>query len=376
MPLKPKTAIVSVTNDLVTDQRVARTCALLTEAGYHVIQVGRLLPGSLSLPSKPWKMHRMRLVFRKGPLFYAEYNLRLFFFLLIRHARLIVSNDLDTLLPCFVIHKLKGIPLVYDSHEFFTETPELTNRPLVRSIWLGIEKRILPRLRYVITVNASLAGIFSRKYRIPVLAIRNVPPLEKKYPGPAREELGLPTDKNIILLQGSGINIHRGAEELIRAMAFLEDTVLLIIGGGDVVSTLKKMANQPGIDGKVIFRPRMPRDELMKYTASADIGLSVDKDICPNYHFSLPNKIFDYIHAGVPVLASPLPEIKKIIDEYGVGRCIRSHDPRELADDIRQMLSDRKMLEVYRNNCLKASEDLCWEKEKIHLRKLYEAIQG
>jgi glycosyltransferase involved in cell wall biosynthesis len=375
MPLKPKTAIVSVINDLVTDQRVARTCVLLTESGYHVIQVGRILPGSPPLPQKPWKMHRMWLVFKKGPLFYAEYNLRLFFFLLFRHTNLLFSNDLDTLLPNFLIHKIKRIPLVYDSHEFFTETPELTNRPLVRSIWLGLEKRILPRLRYVMTVNESLAAIFSRKYGIPVLSIRNVPPRQEMPQKSDRGTLGLPARKNIILLQGSGINIHRGAEELIQAMAFLHETILLVIGGGDVIDTLKNMALQPDIDGKVIFLPRMPREELMRYTASVDLGLSVDKDICPNYHFSLPNKIFDYIHAGIPVLASALPEIRKIVEGYGVGRCIHSHIPQALAHDIRSMLNDKAMLETYRSNCLKSREILCWENEKKPLVQLYESLQ-
>ncbi len=371
---KKKRVIVSVINDLATDQRVARVCFMLTEMGFDVLQVGRVLPNSPPLPQRPWHQKRMRLLFRKGPLFYAEFNLRLFFFLLIHKADVLVANDLDTLLPSFLMNKLRGIPLVYDSHEFFTETPEVIHRPLVRGIWLTIEKNIVPRLPWMITVNESLAQIFTKKYGIKTLAIRNVPSL-RPLPHPADlASEGIPVGHNILILQGSGINIHRGAEEVVEAMRYLENTILLIVGSGDVIETLKKMAEEPRIAGKVIFIPRLPAEKLATLTAAAHIGLSVDKDICPNYHFSLPNKLFDYIHAGTPVLASNLPEVRKIVEQWQIGRILPNHEPRQIAATLHHMLSDRESLTLYRQNCLKAREELCWEKEKIPLQKCYEAF--
>ena len=144
MPPPFQRALVSVTNDLATDNRVHRTCTVLLALGYEVLLVGRKLPGSMPL-ERPYRTRRMRLLFNKGPLFYAEYNARLFLLLLFSRSTLLFSNDLDTLLPNFLVARIRGQKLVYDTPEFYTEVAGLVRRPRARAVrgrrWLRLFRR-------------------------------------------------------------------------------------------------------------------------------------------------------------------------------------------------------------------------------------------
>ena len=253
MSIKQKIAIVSVINDLVTDRRVDKTCLLLTEEGYKVILVGRKKKDSLDLSKKPYEMKRFRLIFESGIIFYLEYNLRLLFFLLAKKKHLLWSNDLDTLLPNFICSKLQQIELIYDSHEIFCEVPELKNAPIKKKIWEALESFTLPKIKFRITVNESIAQWFRTRYTTDFLVVRNINSIPRNLILKSRAELDLPENKNIILLQGAGINIDRGAEELVDAMAYLDGIQLVIIGGGDVIELLKQKSVSKALEDKITF---------------------------------------------------------------------------------------------------------------------------
>lgn len=366
-------AIVSVINDLVTDQRVHKTCLSLIESGFDVMLIGRRKNDSLPMGNRTYQTHRMQLVFEKGPLFYAEYNIRLFFFLLFSRAKFLISNDLDTLLPNYIIHKIKGIPIVFDSHEYFTETPELINRPVVQKVWKTIEKTILPRLKNIITVSDSIANLFNEEYGINVKVVRNIPIQKNKTKLQTKEALGLPVDKKILLVQSADLNIDRGLEELIEAMQFVEGAILLIIGDGGVLPILKQKTASLKIEEKIIFVPKQAFDKLYNFTIHANLGISIDKDTNINYRFSLPNRLFDYIHANIPILASPLPEIKNIIDKYNIGETIENHNPKHIAEKIKAIISNDELLAYYKKNTIDAAQELNWETEKKVLEKIFKA---
>jgi glycosyltransferase involved in cell wall biosynthesis len=346
----------------VTDNRVNKTCQVLMESGYEVVLIGRELPGSMALPHWPFKAIRMKLFFIKGPAFYFFFNLRLFFKLWSAKADLLFANDLDTLWPNYLVSKWKKIPLVYDSHELFCDVPELLHSPFKRKIWQRLERRIVPKLKTCITVNHSIARIFEEKYKTKFNVIRNIPaPVEVK--PLTKKELNLPEDKKIIMLQGAGINIDRGAEELVDAMQYVENTLLLIIGGGDVWPLLEERARRNNLEGKVRLIKKIPKAELINYTLHADLGISIDKNTNPNYYNSLPNKIFDYLQAGVPILATRLPEIERIISYYQVGIFIDSHDPKHIAETINRLFSSA-LLNEFKNNTSIAAKELNWSSEK------------
>ena len=372
-----KQVIISVTSDLVTDQRVHRAASTLKESGYKVLVIGRRLPSSADLPGKKYRTKRFQLWFHKGPLFYAQYNLRLFRFLLFAKADILLSNDLDSLPANYLASKIKRIPLVYDSHEYFTGVPELVHRPGIQRIWKKIESMILPHLRYTYTVNDSIARLYNEEYGTSFFSIRNVPE-PRRYPqrdrALLRRDRHLPADKKIVILQGAGINIQRGAEEAVLAMQYLENVLLLIVGGGDVMPVLKALVQEHKLEDKVRFEGKKSPTDLAFYTESADLGLSLDKDTNLNYRYSLPNKLFDYIHAGIPVLASNLPEVRKIVEQYGIGKIAESHDPEHIAACIRELLSDSNDQEAMKQNLEAAARELNWDIERQKLINLFKSI--
>lgn len=365
-----KRVILSVTNDLSTDQRVDKVARSLQKMGFQVVLIGRLLPESVPL-RRDYPCHRMKLWFRKGALFYAEYNLRLFFLLMTTRADIHLANDLDTLLANYLAAKLKKRTLVYDSHEYYTEVPELKGRKHVQKFWLRIEQWIFPKLKYVYTVNQSIARIYEDLYRVPVKVVRNLPESEEIAKILCREELGLPTDKFIVILQGSGINIDRGGEELVEAMAYLPECFLVIVGSGDVIEQLKSQSKIRKLSGRILFRPKMPYDEMMQYTLNADLGVTLDKDTNLNYRYSLPNKIFDYMKAGIPVLSSNLPELRRIIEEYQIGTIVTSHNPEEIARAIERVRSNPVQCRQWSENTKFAKSVLNWQNQEEVLASIF-----
>lgn len=366
--------IVSVTNDLVTDQRVRKVCETLVSEGFDILLIGRKLPQSLPI-KRNYKTDRMRLFFKKSFFFYAEYNIRLFLKLLFNQKDILLSNDLDTLLPNYLISKLFGKKLVYDSHELFTEVPELIHRPKVQKAWLRIEEFIFPKLKNVITVNQVIADIYAEKYKVPVQVIRNI---SQKIPAFVRDQQlaqKVKGNRKMLILQGSGINKDRGAEEAVTMMQYLEDVLLVIVGGGDVFEDLKSIINELKIHDKVLIVGKLPYDNLLEYTKIADLGLSLDKGTNLNYEYSLPNKVFDYIQCQIPMLVSNRRVVAKLVRDNDIGFVFDKYNPEEMAKIVNEIFLDTERITRWQINLKKAAEIYNWENESKRLREIYSNLR-
>jgi glycosyltransferase involved in cell wall biosynthesis len=199
-----------------------------------------------------------------------------------------------------------------------------------------------------------------------------------RYQGPLRNrtDLGLETERFILILQGNGINVRRGAEEAVMSMKYLDDSfLLLIIGNGDVIPALQKIITDEKLQSRVQLIPGMPYNELMDYTSAADLGLSLDRGDNLNYLYSLPNKIFDYIQAGTPVLCSDLPELRRVVEQYKTGMILSSLNPEEMAESFKCIRKDTKTYEEWRVNCKKAANILCREKEEQEILTLIDSFR-
>lgn len=357
--MNKKRIIISVTNDLVSDNRVHKVATSLQKFGYEVLLIGRKLKHSQPI-NRRYKTKRFRLVFNKSAFFYAEYNLRLFFFLLFSKADVFLSNDLDTLFANYLSAKIKNKKLVYDSHELYTEVPELVNRPKIQKIWLKIEQFILPKLKYSYTVCDSIAEYYNKKYGVEMEVVRNVPFLNKQDIPKTKNE------KKVIIYQGA-VNIGRGLEEAISAMQFLSNFELWILGLGDIFDVLKKLTKDLNLEEKVKFFGRIEIEKLKEFTVQANLGISFEKNMGLNYYYALPNKIFDYIHSNIPVLCSNLPEMSKIVKKYNIGWILNSHEPEQIAQQIEQIFSEISSGKTFDFN--EAQNELNWENEEIVLKE-------
>lgn len=363
-----KRVILLVSSDLSTDNRVHKMATTLSLNNFDVLVVGRKLRSSFELTNDViYARKRLRFVFNKGALFYAEMNIRFCLFLLFHRFDIATANDLDTLLGTWVAVRIKRKEIVYDSHEYFTEVPELQDRPRIQNVWLRIERFIFPKLKQSITVCESIAKLYEEMYHVPVSVVRNLP---NRGSVSQIDLLEHQESSKIILYQGA-VNLGRGLEMTIEAMKYIDNAKLLIVGTGDKIDELKLLANRLGLSEKIVFVGKVPLSELPNYTRLATIGISLEEDLGLNYRYALPNKLFDYIYAMKPVLVSNLPEMKNIILQYGCGEIVTQRTPKSLANQISEMINNEQKRNQYRKNCAIAANELCWEREEKTILKIY-----
>lgn len=363
--------ILCVTNDITTDQRIYRISSTLAGLPAEVSVVGVARPHSVPL-AIPFASRRLTLLFQSGPLFYAEFNVRLFFTLLVMKADVVVANDLDTLPAVFCASWLRGRKVIYDSHEYFTELPELVGRKCIKKIWEGIESLFLPRVKHSYTVSASIADAYEKKYGVKMEVIRNLPFKMRSFPegNPMKK-----ASENWIIYQGS-LNMGRGLEVAIASMQYLTGTRLIIAGSGYLEKHLKELVSQSGLQDKVVFTGNLRPEQLMQYTIQADLGISLEENMGLNYYYALPNKLFDYIQARIPVLVSNLPEMVNIVLKYNIGRVAEVENPKMLAGVMTEMLENFGLRMEWKKNLIRAAHELCWENEEQKLLEIYRDAIG
>ena len=363
-PFLLKRIYFTVTNDLTYDQRMQRICTSLAENGYAVTLVGRKLATSLPLTEKKYGQKRIHCWFTKTKWFYAEYNIRLFFFLLFKKMDAICAIDLDTILPCLKISRWKKIPRIYDAHELFTELKEVISRPSVQKTWTKIEKKSVPKFTYGYTVSESIAEEFHRRYNVNYKTIRNVPVLQPLQPAPSSGKF--------ILYQGA-VNEARGLEYLIPAMQWVKSK-LVICGDGNFMPQLKKLISEYKLDEKVELTGMLSPDKLNEFSQKAYIGIAVPEKEGLNQYLALPNKLFDYIHAGLPQITVNYPEYQKINNQFEVAVLLDDISPKRIAEAINNLLADDVLYKRLKENCLKAREVLNWQQEEKKLIHFYESL--
>lgn len=365
--------IASVINNYEGDQRVQKVCSSLQKFGFDVEVVASDLRGNPEL-NFPYKIHILHMMFQEGMQMYINFNSNLFIKLLkiSKKGNILLANDLDALIPNYLVSKIKGLDLVFDSHEIFSEVPTLHDRKFKKWIWKKLEKSIVPKIKHFYTVSDGYADWFENEYKIRPEVIRNVPIVK-----PLNSDLTvvlpeiIPGEK-ILLYQGD-INFSRGIDKMIQAMQFIKNAKLWIVGKGPKKEEFEKLMQELNLSDKVKFIGSVPPAQLKLITPKADLGLSLEEDFGISYRYALPNKIFDYTHAGIPILATNLPEIRNTVEQFGIGKIIKNHEPVHIAEMIKEMLNEGKM--PYSQNLKNAAEVFTWGNEEAKLEKIYSVFK-
>ncbi|MCD9854380.1 glycosyltransferase [Epilithonimonas sp. JDS] len=354
--------IVSVFNNLLTDQRVEKLCKTLYDNGYEPVLIGNNWLGAPEM-DRPYPFFRIELKSKKLRFAYIEFQRKLYKEILKNadNKTILLANDLETLMPNYLVSKKLNIPIIFDSHEIFTEMPTIQGR-WVKHVWKKIEKTFVPKIKRMITASNSYANWFVKEYNINKPLVINNLPRKIEFTGTKENS------QKVILYQG-WLNYSRGIDKAILAIQSIENAELWIAGGGPLENEFWELAKQSGVENKVKFLGKLCPEDLRQITPKADVGLSIEENNGLSYYYSLPNKISDYIQSRVPVVVSNFPEMKEIVQTFGVGEIIENHSPEHLAEKINLVLENGKAF--YLHNLNVASDELCWENQEEKILKLF-----
>ena len=272
--------------------------------------------------------------------------------------------DLDTILPALFISSIKNVKRVYDAHELFCEMKEVVTRPRIYRVWKRIEKFAVPKFIYGYTVSEPIAEEFKKMYGVQYQLIRNVSLLEN---------ISISEKKEKYILYQGAVNEGRSFETLIPAMKNV-DAKLIICGDGNFIQQAKKIVHSNKLDDKIIFTGMLSPDELKNYTVNATIGITLFENTGMSNYYSLANRFFDYMHAGVPQLCVDYPAYKEINDQFKVAALINNLSSQTIANSLNNLLQNNVLYQELQTACINARQFFNWQEEEKKLLAFYEKI--
>jgi glycosyltransferase involved in cell wall biosynthesis len=316
---------------------------------------------------KPWTLLKLLGMVNRGALH-----------LLRTPADIYHASDLRALPAAYIAACLRRKPLVFETYELPLVQPYLTRHRVLLRVAVGFLKGMMRRCDGVITVSPPIVTELQQRYGGPTaVVVRNIPVYQPSVRSDRlRSFLKLSPETRIALYQG-GFQDNRSLDKLIDAARFLAPgNVIVLMGSGELQAQLEWLIDETGVGDRVKIVPAVPYAELLEWTASADIGLTLfSPDWSVSIKLCLPNKLFEYLMAGLPVLTTPLEAIVELVHRYDVGRVVPSLEPETIGKAINAMLADTQALQRMRANALEASAtDLRWEHERQQLVTLYKRL--
>jgi glycosyltransferase involved in cell wall biosynthesis len=312
-----------------------------------------------------------KLVKTSSILFYFKFAALLKKHLLLSKATHYFAEDIYSLPFVYFFAKMKGGKVYYDARELFGYLAGLKDKKFIQKMLRGIEKRFIGKADVVMVTGEMDKEFLMKEYGINnIIVLRNLPLRQHNItPIDYREKYNI--DKKKIILIYQGVILHgRGIKLLYAALKRIPEAVLIIIGDGEYKNYYERLAQSEGLNERVFFTGKIEQDQLFSYSAGGDIGTALIENLSLSYYYALPNKLFEYIQAGVPSLVSNFPQMKKVVEDYGIGRGVDPEKEDEIAEIILSMISDEKQYQEMKDKCRGAAEELNWEKEFQILKML------
>jgi glycosyltransferase involved in cell wall biosynthesis len=303
--------------------------------------------------------------------FYLKFIWHLKLSLMRSRAKIFFAEDIYTLPFVVIFAKLKRAKIFYDSRELFGHLAGLKDKIFKRNFWRWIEKLFIKKADYVIVTGNLDENFIKEKYNLKnTLVVRNLPRYYKSQMHfDLHSKLKIGKNKKVILYQGVILS-GRGIEIIYKILKKLPDFVFVIVGGGEFENYYKELAVKMNLVDQVYFSGKFKQEELPKLTAAADIGAALIENLSISYYYALPNKLFEYIMAEVPVIVSDLPQMKEIVDKYEVGFAVNPEDEDAIISAFEKLSTDSDLQNKFKQNCKNASEELNWEKEVANLLQI------
>ncbi|HID94310.1 MAG TPA: glycosyltransferase [bacterium (Candidatus Stahlbacteria)] len=351
---------MTVLDDLRRDPRVWKEAESLRNAGYDVSIIG--------VRGKGLPHYEKRIgieVFRcfagwhskASPLFYTVFALPRAVAI---RPHVYHSHDLSTLLVGYIGAKINNTKLIYDSHELCVEM----SHGIKKSIWRLLEQTLIKQCNFVLTVNGGIAKELANRYntKMPTVLLNAAP-----YKKLTREKKNYPYR---IVYEGIYTK-DRNLDKIIEAALYIRDGILVFVGEGTEEHSLKKLRDKLRVNEKVNFFKPIPREELIPFISSCDIGLAIYSKNSLNNFYATPNKLFEYIMAGIPIIGSNFPEMRNIIEGEGIGLTVNPDNPMEIASSINKLIEDESLYNKMQKNLEQARQKYNWEREEKKLIELY-----
>lgn len=364
MPVESKRAVITFLGNAYHDSRVVNLIESLNQNNFDTVTV-----------SFDWKSENFNTQIGPTSIYKLDKSKSsLFFYLkflylltrdLMRHrAEVYFAEDIYTLPITYFFSKIYKGRIFYNSREIYAHLAGLRNKNYIQRIISKIESKFIKKVDLVLVTGEMDAQYLREAYEINnFLVLRNLPKYQNDIATVnLREKLNIPVNSKILLYQGVLLE-GRGIIKVIEVLDSLQDLHFVIVGDGEFKEKFLSAANSTNYAERIHFLGAVNHFELLKYTAGADIGLALIENISISYYYALPNKLFEYIMAGLPVLVSNLPQMKRIVDKYNVGKAVDPENRMDIIGGIKEILTDSDKLDSYKLNCSNAAKELNWEKE-------------